>query len=93
MIGINCNFYGSQRDFYNPKQILENVSRLMLLRNTEMQKQFCDFVIEPPEMGQFGVFDLKYASEIVEIGYKHTWEKSEALLESMAQAKKRHKKS
>lgn len=93
IIGINCNFYGQQSHFSNPKQILENVSRLMLLRNTDMQKQFCDFVIEPPEMGRFGVFDLKYASEIIQIGYKYTLKCADKLLESLAQAEKQHKKS
>ncbi len=93
VIGINCNYYGNQTNFWNPKQILENVSRLMLLQNTEIQKQFCDFIIEPLEMSHFGVFDLKYASKIVEIGYKHTLKQADKLLAHLAETEKRHKKS
>jgi len=72
IIGVNCNFYGRQSNLSNPKQLLENVARLLLLRNTELHKQFCDYIIEPPEMSQFNAFDLKYSAEIIQIGYDYT---------------------
>lgn len=79
IIGINCNFYGKRTNFSNPRQILENVARLMILKNTDTQKPFCDLVIEPPELSRFGIFDLKYASEIIKIGYNHTLKQAEKL--------------
>lgn len=81
IIGVNCNFYGNQPNPSSPKQLLENVARLLLSRNTELDKQFCDYIIEPPEMSQFNAFDLKHSAEMIRIGYDYTLKIADDLIQ------------
>ncbi len=71
IIGVHSNHPGEKRDFKTFAKILERTQILSIYRNTLMNASRCDWLIEPPEMSEFNVFDLRKAPEIFEIGYRY----------------------
>lgn len=72
LIGSHVNFPGSKVEFAGPKSIMERAVNLGILQNSVQQMELCDFVLDPPEMQNFTLFDFKKIDEIIEVGYKYT---------------------
>lgn len=72
LIGSHVNFPGQKEEFTGPKAILERSINLGITQNTITQKDLCDYLIDPPEMQDFSLFDFGKIEEIIEVGYKHT---------------------
>jgi NTE family protein len=46
--------------------------------NVYTRKPACDYFIEPPGLGKFGVFDIKKAPDLFQAGYTQTMQVIEA---------------
>ncbi len=71
IIGVHSNSTGEKKDFSTFAKVLERTQLLSISRNTVINASRCNWVIEPPEMSRFNVFDLRKAPEIFDIGYKY----------------------
>jgi NTE family protein len=72
LIGCHCNPVEQRFDMKNVKEITERSLQMAINVNTTISKSYCNFLIEPPELGKFSTFDLSRGKEIFEIGYKYT---------------------
>ena len=70
-IGVHVN---PMTKFDSDKNIgaqFERLIHLCIIENTIKNSQKVDLLIEPPQLDQFGLFDLKKMNEIIQIGYDH----------------------
>lgn len=74
LIGAHVNFPGEKKVLNGTKQILERVVNLGITQNTKPQMKLCDFLIDPPQMQNYSLFEFSKVEEIIEIGYTHTLE-------------------
>lgn len=72
LIGSHVNYPGKMRNFTGPRGIMERSINLGITQNTKPQMELCDFVIDPPEMQNYSLFDFSKIEEIIETGYRHT---------------------
>lgn len=72
LIGSHVNFPGEKDSFTGPKGIMERSINLGITQNTKPEMELCDYIIDPPEMQNFTLFDFSKIEEIIEAGYKHT---------------------
>lgn len=72
LIGSHVNFPGKKDNFTGPKGILERSINLGITQNARPEMKFCDFLIDPPEMQNYTLFDFSKIEEIIDIGYHHT---------------------
>ncbi len=72
LIGSHVNFAGKKKDFTGPKGILERSINLGITQNSKPEMELCDYLIDPPEMQKFSLFDFSKIEEIIETGYNHT---------------------
>lgn len=72
LIGSHVNFPGKKNNFTGPKGILERSINLGITQNTRPEMELCDFIIDPPEMQNYTLFDFSKIEEIIETGYNHT---------------------
>ncbi|GAB2777259.1 patatin-like phospholipase family protein [Salinimicrobium soli] len=78
LIGSHVNFSGEKTGFTGPKGIMERALNLGINQNTRPQMELCDFVIDPPKMQHYSLFEFSKIEEIIEVGYSHTQEMIEA---------------
>lgn len=74
LIGSHVNFPGDKKEFVGPKSIMERAVNLGIIQNSVRQMELCDFVLDPPEMQNFTLFDFKKIDEIIKVGYNYTLE-------------------
>ncbi len=72
LIGSHCNKISKDFDPKNVKVVIERSLLIAISANTQLSKQLCDMVIEPPAMDRFTVFDIGKAQEIFDYGYRFT---------------------
>lgn len=72
LIGSHVNFPGKKDLFTGPKGILERSINLGITQNTKPEMELCDFLVDPPEMQNYSLFDFGKIEEIIEVGYRHT---------------------
>lgn len=72
LIGSHVNFPGKKNNFTGPKGILERAVNLGITQNARPEMELCDFVIDPPEMQNYSLFDFSKIEEIIKVGYDHT---------------------
>lgn len=72
VIGIHTNSAGVHNGPINMKLLMERSLLLAIKCNVDMRKGMCDLFIEPDGLGKYGVFDIKKAREIFELGYGFT---------------------
>lgn len=72
LIGSHVNFPGKKSNFTGPKGIMERSINLGITQNTKPEMERCDFVIDPPQMQNYSLFDFRKIEEIIEVGYEHT---------------------
>lgn len=70
VIGIHTNSAGIHVGPINMKMLMERSLLLAIKCNVDMRKGMCDLFIEPEGLGKYGVFDIKKAREIFELGYR-----------------------
>lgn len=70
IIGVNCNHLPELGRVSNVKNLLERAVMMNLNFNVYSRRAACDYFIEPPGLGKYGVFDLKKAPELFQAGYR-----------------------
>lgn len=72
LIGANCNHLPEETNIKNMKKLIERTVIMAMNYNVYSRKSKCDFFIEPPGLGKYGVFDIKKAPELYRAGYEQT---------------------
>lgn len=72
VIGVNCNQLPEESNVSNMKKLIERSVIMAMNYNVYSRKSKCDYFIEPPGLGRYGVFDIKKASELFGVGYDYT---------------------
>ena len=72
VIGINCNHLPEESNIRNMKNLIERAVIMSMNYNVYSRKPKCDYFIEAPGLGKFGVFDIKKASDLFQAGYDET---------------------
>ena len=78
LIGSHVNFPGKKSAFTGPKGIMERSVNLGITQNTKPEMKMCDFIIDPPGMQKYSLFNFRRIEEIIEVGYEHTMQMIEA---------------
>lgn len=74
LIGSHVNYSGTKIAFSGPKGIMERAVNISVNQNVKPQMDLCDFIIDPPKMQNFSLFEFSKIEEIIEVGYIHTQE-------------------
>lgn len=72
VIGVNCNHLPEETSISNMKKLIERAVIMSMNYNVYSRKAKCDFFIEAPGLGKYGVFDIKKAPELFQAGYDQT---------------------
>lgn len=72
LIGSHVNFPGQKENFTGPRSIMERAINLGITQNTQPEREKCDFLIDPPQMQNYTLFDFAKIEEIIKVGYDHT---------------------
>ncbi|MDH5399477.1 MAG: patatin-like phospholipase family protein [Cyclobacteriaceae bacterium] len=72
IIGSHTNYINNSFEARNLKLMTERSLLLAINGNTIKSKEFCDLIIEPPELGDYGGFELNKAREMFDVSYKYT---------------------
>ncbi len=78
IIGVNCNHLPELGKVRNVKNLIERAVMMNLNFNVYTRKGACDYFIEAPGLGKYGVFDLKKAPELFQAGYQQAMRVIEA---------------
>ncbi len=92
VIGVNCNQLPSESNIRNMKNLIERSVIMSMNYNVYSRRSKCDYFLEPPGLGKYGVFDIKKAPELFQAGYDYTMkliEQNPAILE-LAKRNKKH---
>ena len=79
IIGVHVN---PVRTFTHIKfrSLIERSCQMAIMNVTLPKISKCDIFLEPDDLGNYGVFDVKKVNEIFEVGYKAAMEKKDELL-------------
>jgi NTE family protein len=72
IIASHVNYNGPDPELSSIRAIAERVYRLAIYQNVQKNFDKCDFIIDPPELREHGVFDFKHIDQLFEIGYQAT---------------------
>ena len=72
VIGSHCNPVDREFRAKNAKALLERTFLMTIRNNTLHRQEQCHLFIEPPALRKYIGSDFDKASEIYQIGYKHT---------------------
>jgi len=86
IIGGHCNPTNHAFSVNGMKSLIERTLHLSLAVNVKERVKYCDIFIEPPQLAQYTIFDIKEAQVIFQIGYIHTLD----ILKQSEELLKRH---
>ena len=69
VVGVNVSRIQPFFEKANIRRIPERTFRMMAIANTLIDRDLCDILIEPQEISQFTLFDLKNVEKITQLGY------------------------
>lgn len=69
IIASHVNYNGPHPELNSIRAIAERVYRLAIYQHVEKNFAKCDYIIDPPELREHGVFDFKHIDRLFEIGY------------------------
>jgi NTE family protein len=72
VIGVNCNHLPEESNVSNMKKLIERAVIMSMNYNVYSRKSKCDYFIEAPGLGKYGVFDIKKGSDLFQAGYEQT---------------------
>ena len=72
LIGSHVNFPGQKSNFPGPRSIMERAVNLGITQNSKPEMELCDFLIDPPQMQNYTLFDFNKIEEIIDVGYEYT---------------------
>ena len=79
IIASHVNYNGPVPELNSIRAIAERVYRLAIYQHVEKNFDKCDYIIDPPELREHGIFDFKHIDELFDIGYRA----AEALIKEM----------
>lgn len=74
IIGSHCNQIPKGFDPKGVKDIVERTLLMAVNANTVTSKTFCNVVIEPPDLGRYGGYEIRKTQEIFDLSYRYTRE-------------------
>lgn len=72
IIGMHCNPFQLKEPPKSTREVLARSLILAVHAKTKERFDHCHLLIEPPELGDYSVYDLRKARELFVLGYKHT---------------------
>jgi NTE family protein len=69
IIASHVNYNGPNPELTSMRSIAERVYRLAIYQNVEKNFSKCDYIIDPPQLREHGIFDFKHIDELFEIGF------------------------
>ncbi|GAA4399242.1 patatin-like phospholipase family protein [Nibrella viscosa] len=72
IIGSHCNPFQLRKPITSMRGVIERSLILGIQSKTKDRFAKCNVLIEPPELANFDVFDVRRAREIFRIGYQYT---------------------
>ena len=72
IIGCHANPLGNNESDFNYKALVDRCISVALHKDIQHKKHLCDVFIEPPLLMNYGMFQIKKATEIIQIGYDYT---------------------
>ncbi len=72
VIALHCNPISENYQVGSWKDLMERSFLIAITMNSHRKRSKCDVFIEPPEVGNYKVFDFKNATEIYQVGYDYT---------------------
>ena len=72
VIGVNCNHLPEDSNITNMKKLIERSVIMSMNYNVYSRMAKCDYFIESPGLGKYGVFDIKKAPDLFQAGYEQT---------------------
>jgi NTE family protein len=70
IIASHVNYNGPDPELTSMRAIAERVYRLAIYQNVEKNFSKCDYIIDPPELREHGIFDFKHIDKLFEIGFE-----------------------
>ena len=70
IIASHVNYNGPVPDLNSIRAIAERVYRLAIYQHVEKNFKKCDYIIDPPELREHGIFDFKHIDLLYDIGYR-----------------------
>jgi len=83
IIGVHTNPLDHQRNIATFKDLVERTFQIAINNNVEPRLKLCHFLIEPPELKQYGLLEIKKAKEMYQSGYNYTMQLAPKLLEQI----------
>ncbi|MDX2191200.1 MAG: patatin-like phospholipase family protein [Bacteroidota bacterium] len=71
VIGVYVNSIKKEKSQIQISSIIDRSFHLAISNSVNSKVNSCDLFISPPDMSQFGVFELEKSKEIFEYGYQH----------------------
>ncbi|NVO33320.1 patatin-like phospholipase family protein [Hymenobacter lapidiphilus] len=72
VVGVHCNPPNPAAQVSNMRGLVERTLNLAIAGNTVLSKRLCHLLIEPPELRPYRTMSFGQATEIFDIGYRHT---------------------
>ena len=69
IIAVHANPIGQQDMLKNPVQVVERIFHLAIASEIQRKRNLVDLFIEPPQLTQYGLLDLRKAKAIFQIGF------------------------
>ncbi len=79
LIGVDVNSIRHEEVEIRKSNLLDRSFHLSMSESIKAKGKQCDLFIQPPEMSQFGLFEVKKSREIFEYGYQHGLKLEEAV--------------
>lgn len=73
-IAVHVNPLSQKEKIGNPVHVAERAFHLAIASEVAHTKEHVDIFIEPPQLSEFGMLDIRKALEIFDVGYKHAKE-------------------
>lgn len=71
IIGVHANPTNKKFKVGGIRSMIERTFHLAIAMNVKERVQYCDIFIEPPELANYTIFDMRFAKDIFDVGYKH----------------------
>ena len=72
LIGCHVNYPGTVETLKGVRETIERVVVLAINQNVKPELELCDYLLDPPDMQNYSLFDFHKAAELIEAGYQYT---------------------
>ena len=84
ILASHCNPISSKAKLRSTRQYFERSMQLLISQNVQSSIPLCDFLVEPPMLGDFGVTQFSRAEEIFKAGYNFTLAKAPEIAQALS---------